>query len=349
MSLNPRTNIYLQLLSELEASEQENRTLNSHVLLIDGLNTFFRAYSASPVTNSDGEHVGGISGFLLSIGSVIKLVRPTRVIIVFDGEGGSVRKRSLYADYKQGRKPIKYFNRNKSVQYSAQEEQSRQTYQLIRMIDFVEHLPVTMINVHSTEADDAIGYLVSDVLTEKVTIMSGDKDFYQLVNDRVSIWSPTKKIMLTEETVKEKMDVYPCNVNLFRSIIGDDASDNIKGVPGIGAKTLLKHIPLLKEPTNITIDEVITFCQENSSRISELILNNMDIIKRNMTICDLGDVALSGELKRQVYDQYNQSPSRLNKFEFLKLLTQERMESSIKNVHVWLHEVFNPLTIFTND
>ena len=57
--------------------------------IIDGLNTFIRVFSVLPTTNEDGVHVGGIVGFLRSIGYVINMVSPTRVIIVFDGKGGS--------------------------------------------------------------------------------------------------------------------------------------------------------------------------------------------------------------------------------------------------------------------
>jgi len=66
-------NKYLALLNELRTKGPENNQhLNSRVLIVDSLNTFIRAYSASPVTNGDGEHVGGISGTLLSIGHAIK-------------------------------------------------------------------------------------------------------------------------------------------------------------------------------------------------------------------------------------------------------------------------------------
>ena len=106
MHITPKVARYLSIINELQAADLEVRELNSHVLLVDGLNTFFRAYSASPVRNADGEHVGGISSFLLSIGSIIKMVKPTRIIIAWDGVGGSQRRRSIHKDYKTGRKPI---------------------------------------------------------------------------------------------------------------------------------------------------------------------------------------------------------------------------------------------------
>jgi len=66
---------------------------------------------AVPSMNDDGMHTGGIAGFLKSIGYAIKLINPTRVIVVFDGSGGSQKRRKIYPDYKKGRKTKIKFNR----------------------------------------------------------------------------------------------------------------------------------------------------------------------------------------------------------------------------------------------
>ena len=76
---------YLKMFDNLEKGSVETAGPNDKVLIIDGLNTFIRSFAVSPVTNDDGVHVGGISGFLLSIGYAIKTLQPTRVIICFDG------------------------------------------------------------------------------------------------------------------------------------------------------------------------------------------------------------------------------------------------------------------------
>ena len=89
---------YLSILNEIK--EQGGSELgdnpNENVLIIDGLNTFIRVFSVIPTTNDDGTHIGGIVGFLKSIGYTINMFRPTRCIIVFDGKGGSSRRRKLY-------------------------------------------------------------------------------------------------------------------------------------------------------------------------------------------------------------------------------------------------------------
>ena len=85
--------------------------------------------------------------------------------------------------------------------------------------------------------------------------MSTDKDFLQLVSDRISVWS-TKKKLYNPEKVLEEYKVTSKNLLLSRIFEGDQ-SDNIKGVMGIGTKTLLKNFPQFGEDVKITRDEII--------------------------------------------------------------------------------------------
>ena len=84
---------YFSILESLKEGEVLETKPNDKVLLIDGLNTFIRSFAVSPVMNDNGIHVGGITGFLMSIGFAIKTLQPTRVIICFDGKGGSQRRK----------------------------------------------------------------------------------------------------------------------------------------------------------------------------------------------------------------------------------------------------------------
>ena len=99
---NPR---YLSILKEIKdkGGELQSTEPNDKVLIIDGLNTFIRCFSAMPTLNDDGAHVGGIVGFLRSIGYAIKTIRPTRCVIVFDGKGGSNRRKKVFSGYKANR------------------------------------------------------------------------------------------------------------------------------------------------------------------------------------------------------------------------------------------------------
>ena len=194
---------YLSILEEiknkggnLDAGEPDDK-----VLIIDGLNTFIRCFSAIPTLNDDGAHVGGIVGFLRSIGYAIRTIRPTRTVIVFDGKGGSNRRKKLFPEYKAGRKMSKRLNRAYDFNTKEDEQQSM-VMQLTRVIDYLDYLPLTTITIENIEADDTMAYVTKQVLTtSKVVLMSTDKDFLQLVNYRVSVWSPTKKKLYTKEKV----------------------------------------------------------------------------------------------------------------------------------------------------
>ena len=98
---------YANLLRELnEDKEKESKltSLNDRILVIDGLNTYIRCWSATPSLNEDGVHIGGIIGTLKSVAALIRQYKPTRCIIVFDGVDGNKRRRKLYPQYKEGRK-----------------------------------------------------------------------------------------------------------------------------------------------------------------------------------------------------------------------------------------------------
>ena len=194
---------YLSILEEIKKSggKVDSGEPNDSVLLIDGLNTFIRVFSAIPTTNEDGVHIGGIVGFLRSIGYTINMVRPTRTIIVFDGKGGSNRRRKIFPQYKMGRKMSHRLNRTHDF-LTREEEKKMMVFQLNRIVQYLECLPLTIINMDNIEADDVIGYCAKHIFKgSKSTIMSTDKDFLQLVDENIKVYSPTKKKMYFKQNV----------------------------------------------------------------------------------------------------------------------------------------------------
>jgi 5'-3' exonuclease len=149
------------------------KNINSDILLVDGLNTYIRSFMAIPSLNDDGLHTGGIAGFLKSVGFAIKLLSPTRVIIVFDGKGGSQKRRKIYPGYKNGRKTDIKLNRNYEELSSSQIESVNFKKELIRTVNYLDTLPVTVMAIDQIEADDTIAYLARDTFKDSnVTIMS---------------------------------------------------------------------------------------------------------------------------------------------------------------------------------
>ena len=186
---------YLSILNEIKkkGGSVDYDEPNKRVLIVDGLNTFIRVFSVMPTVNENGVHVGGIVGFLQSLGYAINMFNPSRVIIVFDGKGGSSRRRKIFSDYKQRRRTSYRVNRLEGLENLEDEKRSMRV-QLRRIVDYLELLPVTSISVDGIEADDAIAYLTRNALGDgDKIIMSTDKDFLQLVNDNVKVWSPTRK------------------------------------------------------------------------------------------------------------------------------------------------------------
>ena len=85
--------------------------VNNRVLIVDGLNLYLRAFAVNGALNDNGVPVGGLTGFLRSLAYAIREVNPTRVIVVYDGAGGSQRRRKIHPDYKANRKPGKRITR----------------------------------------------------------------------------------------------------------------------------------------------------------------------------------------------------------------------------------------------
>ena len=85
-------NKYANILSQVN---NDQRGVSDSILIVDGMNTFLRSFTMINHINPDGHHIGALTGFLKSVGYAIKMIEPTKVVIVFDGAGGSNSKRNL--------------------------------------------------------------------------------------------------------------------------------------------------------------------------------------------------------------------------------------------------------------
>ena len=324
---------YLSILEEIKKNggDSYSNNPNEKVLIIDGLNTFIRVFSVIPTTNEDGIHIGGIVGFLRSIGYAINMIRPTRTIIVFDGKGGSNRRRKIYPEYKQNRRTKYRVNRSNSFA-SQDDEKMNMIMQIQRVVEYLDNLPVTVLSYDNIEADDTIGYVCRQVLTDsQITIMSTDKDFLQLANGRIKIWSPTKKKMYDENMVLEEYGISSHNYIWYRVLDGDK-SDNISGVRGLGLKTIQKKLPFLSENRIVEMDEVLNELPEHK-----------DTIELNYKLMQLSDVDISASTKTKIVDRINEPINRLVKFQFEKMFLEDKLFTALPNVTSWLLTNFNQL------
>ncbi len=299
----------------------ETKKLNDHVLLVDGFNTFIRSFSVNPSLNEDGAHVGGLVGFLKSIRYTINKFKPTRCVIVFDGKNSSKPRQKIYPQYKAGRKVRSRLNRLVDWGGGPHDERESMALQLKRLVEYLECLPLTIVSIDNLEADDIMSYICNLVLKEsQFTIMSADKDFYQLVDKRVKLYSPTKKILYDRETIKKEFGVYPQNVLTCRVVEGDK-SDEIPGVRGIGVKTLIKEFPLLVEDRVFNTKDLLDMAKSRNTRVSKMIQDSELIIKRNYLLMQLGDPNIKNQTKLKIGDS-----------------VREMMPKQIPNFDNWLTE-----------
>ena len=346
MRLSVTNKRYLSILEEIKKSggKVDSGKPNDSVLLIDGLNTFIRVFSAIPTTNEDGIHIGGIVGFLRSIGYTINMVRPTRTVIVFDGKGGSNRRRKIFPEYKMGRKMSVRLNRTTGVSLTREDEHKMMIAQLNRVIEYLECLPLTITNVENVEADDVIGYCAKHLFKDKVTIMSTDKDFLQLVDNRIKVYSPTKKLMYDEERIKNEYGIDAKNFLLYR-ILDGDKSDGIPGIKGAGLKTLLKVFPYLESPHQFTIEDIMKSSDANKDKykICETIVKEKDQMFLNKKLMDLTDGVMSGNSRLRVKHQMDLPIQRLIKQKFQRMFLEDKMYQALPNLDSWLATTFNRL------
>ena len=337
---------HLSILEEIKKSggKIDSGEPNDSVLLIDGLNTFIRVFTAIPTTNEDGIHIGGIVGFLRSLAYTINMVRPTRTIIVFDGKGGSNRRRKIFPEYKAGRKMSLRLNRFTDVSLTREQEHKMMIQQLNRVIEYLECLPLTITNIPNIEADDVIGYASKHCFKEKCTIMSTDKDFLQLVDDRIRVWSPTKKKMYDEERILDEYGINASNFLLYRVMDGDK-SDGIPGIRGAGQKTLLKIFPWLGSPHKHTIDDLLKSAEPKKKqfKLCEQIVNSEDQLLLNKKLMDLDDLNISGHSKRTIQEIVDNPIQRMVKHKFQKMFLEDKMYTALPNLDSWLHSTFNRL------
>ena len=192
------------------------------LFLIDGNNQMYRAYHAiQGLTGPDGRSTNAVYGFIAMLRKLIDDQKPDLVAAAFDLKGPTFRH-ELSADYKAHRRPM--------------------PDDLVEQVSWVHEacaaLGVPIVSHAGFEADDVIGTLATQAAAAgvDVVVVTGDKDFFQLVSDRVRVFNPRDEGTWYDDAgVLEKFGARPDQVVDVLALMGD-ASDNIKGVPGIGAK-----------------------------------------------------------------------------------------------------------------
>ncbi len=237
------------------------------LLLLDGHSLAYRAFFALPVENfstSTGQHTNAVYGFTSMLVNVLRDERPTHVAVAFDKSRQTFRLEQ-YSEYKA--------KRNKTP-----EEFSSQLSLLQQLLDTfrIRHL------VHAGyEADDIIATLTTQALGKgfEVLILTGDRDSFQLVTEDATVLYPMRGVSelarMTPEAVEAKYGVPPARYPELAAIVGE-TSDNLPGVPGVGAGFAAKWINQYDG-----LDNVIARAEEITGKKGEALREHLGDVIRN--------------------------------------------------------------------
>jgi DNA polymerase-1 len=226
------------------------------LVLIDGSSYLYRAFHALPsLTNSKGEPTGALHGVLSMINKLVRDQPNAHIAVVFDAPGKTFRD-DLYAEYKANRPPMPDELRS----------------QVEPILDTVKAMGLPLLSIKGVEADDVIGTLCRQGAEagQSVLVSTGDKDMAQLVGDKVTLINTMNDALLDRDGVKAKFDVWPEQIIDYLALVGD-TSDNIPGVPRVGAKTAAKWLNIYE-----SADQLIEKAEDVGGKVGESLRENIE-------------------------------------------------------------------------
>ena len=266
------------------------KTFNT--LLVDGSNILELSSLGDKTLSSSGAEIGGIFQFFLQLKMLLQKGNFRYVYVFWDGKNSGNLRYNLNRDYKANRdkdfedenlsdymkevnKRVKFiqnkFFKTQDPVKLAEKERHKEIFYWQRdiIMEMLEELFIRQCVCDKTEADDFIGYYVSHKKpNEKIVIVSNDRDLTQLISDDVIVYVQSLKAFVNTKNHTDIMGYNYQNVVLKKMLCGD-ASDNIKGIKGLGEKTLFNNFEEFKK-RKVTLEEVIKKAKEiNENRILE--------------------------------------------------------------------------------
>lgn len=316
-------------LSESKTSPNKNKAnkgykMSKRLLIVDMLNMFYRAYIVDPSLSENGDPIGGLKGSIKILQKLIRESDPDKVVICWDGAGGSKRRKTLKKEYKAGRKPIRL---NRDIRnLSENEEMANKIWQQARLVEYINNMPMMQFMFPEVEADDIIAYVKNMKQFEdwQKVIVSSDKDFIQLLDDKTVLHRPVQKETLNKPKVIEKFGIHPNNFAIARAMAGDK-SDNLPGVGGVGLATVKNRFPFLGEEKSYTLTDVVKHCKAVDSNLKAYsnVLENQDVLKLNYKMMQLYSPNISAQTKRMVNQVVGNFDYHFNKTEVVKMMIQD--------------------------
>ena len=289
------------------------------LFIIDGYATLYRAHYAlirNPLTTTAGIPTSAVFGFANQVFQLLEEENPDYIVAAFDSKGKNFRH-ELYTDYKANRSAM------------PDEIQTQLPY----LWELLDGMNIPVLRIEGVEADDIIGTVAK--MCEKddlqCNIVSGDKDFMQLINDKTLLYAPQarrrEKEIFNAQKVSEKWGVGPEHIIDLLGLMGD-SSDNVPGVEGVGPVTAKKLIQKFGSMEKIyeNIDQI------ENEKMREKLLNNKDnafLSKQLVTI--LTDVTVDASLSDFEKKEANNTKleSIFKELEFTGLLKKIGSDTSI--------------------
>ena len=236
----------------------------SKFLILDGHSLAYRAFHGLPVENfatSSGQHTNAVYGFVSMLVNVLKDQKPSHLVVAFDVSRQTFRS-ERYPDYKATRA-------KSPPEFKGQVE-------LIKQV--LESLNISVVTADGFEADDILATLAKSC-DFQVRIVSGDRDSFQLIDERVTILYPRKGmsdlVHMTPDAVFEKYGVTPKQYRSLAALVGE-SSDNLPGVPGVGPKTAAKWIAEFGE-----LEKIIAVSDSIGGKVGEALRAHVDQVQLN--------------------------------------------------------------------
>ncbi len=240
---------------------------DSKLVLVDGSSYLYRAYHALPkLTSSRGEATGAIHGVLNMINKLAGEESTEHLVVVFDAPGKTFRD-EMFDEYKANRPPMPDDLRE----------------QIEPLLEAIPAMGLPLLRINGVEADDVIGTLCQQAEQSgmDVLVSTGDKDMAQLVNDKVTLVNTMTGSILDREGVKKKFDVFPEQIIDYLALVGD-SSDNIPGVPKVGAKTAAKWLNQYS-----SADEIVANADDITGKVGESLRDNIDQLRLSQKLATI--------------------------------------------------------------
>jgi DNA polymerase-1 len=263
----------------------------SKFLILDGHSLAYRAFHGLPVENfatTSGQHTNAVYGFVSMLVNVLKDQNPSHLVVAFDISRQTFRS-ERYPEYKATRA-------KSPPEFKGQVE-------LIKQV--LESLNIAVVTADGFEADDILATLAK-ICDFPVRIVSGDRDSFQLIDERVTILYPRKGmsdlVHMTPEAVFEKYGVTPKQYRSLAALVGE-SSDNLPGVPGVGPKTAAKWIAEYGE-----LENILAIAESIGGKVGEALRANLEQVKLNYELNRLvEDAPIDKEIARYAKREYDAS------------------------------------------